>query len=287
MRIFGLQGENGSDGAGWTWKPSGLASYGGVLYMFMSRQLYGTSGTTWIQAAERSQLVKSTDHGVTLTPLPASNAAPYASPMFPATRFAAPSFVLYGANNAGAVHGGGTYAYAVSPDSSWNNSSSIKLGRCLISALAAQSVADWQYFKGGIGGDVLLSTNWDTDFTLATPILSKSLSVGMTMVQYMPALRRYVMFQWSYPSITAGNTVEKSYYTTWDIYDAKTLAGPWRKVQSRDWGQDGFYNPSILAPTMAADGGLNFQLLTAGDYRSQNVATGKYEITTIAVAVTA
>jgi len=282
MRAWGLQGESGSDGAGYNFKPSGLISIAGVLYMAISRQKYGTLASGWVQSAGTCQIIKSSDHGVTWTPVPPGNSQPYAAPMFANPRFGAPSFVQYGQNYAGnTVHNSDLYVYAISPDGVWNNGNYLTLGRCLLSNLPNLNGADWEFYRGGNGMD---STRWVSDINSAVQILYKTRSVGMTAMQYLPYCQRYLMIEWFYPTLVS-STNNDTTQTTWEVYDSPAPWGPWRFVQSINFTPSGLYNPAVLHKSMATDNGQTLRLITAGNYNSQNAATGDYQLTLLSATI--
>jgi hypothetical protein len=278
MRRWGVSGEYlGSDGAGFTWKASGLACVDGVLYAFISRHYYGTVATNWEQTAQNGQIIKSDDHGVTWTPMPAGNSQPYASPMFPGRSFAAGSFIQYGKNYAHANHHhADTYIYAVAT-SAWNNAADGKvlLGRCRLDLLPNLNGASWQYYAGGDG---MKDSAWTSDVLQALPLITVPKRVGMTSVQYLPYCRRYVMFQWYYPSLATG-TANTTSWTKWRLYEAATPWGPWNFVQEDDFNGDGFYNQSIVHKSLEINGGRDVELITAGDYSTAASYSGKYQAT--------
>lgn len=280
MTAFGASTQLGTDGA--TWKSNGLISVNGVLYDFISRQIYGDTGTGWRQSAFGCQLIKSADHGVTFTPLPPATGQPFTSPMFPGAKFGAPIFIQYGKDYQGnTVHNSDLYVYAISTNGFWNNGDSLTLGRCLISNIGNLNAADWTFYLGGDGMD---NANWGS-LASAVPIVSKSRSLGIAGAQYLPAFKCYVMLEWYYPSVEQGLTIDRS-ETVWDIYKSATPWGPWTLIQSTTWDDAeglGLYNPNIVPSSVAPDGGLTFTILTSGDFDNTDVVNGDYTLTVIPV----
>lgn len=284
MQGFGPSTTLGSDGA--SWKGNSIISVNGVLYEFVSRQIYGTAGSVWRQSAFGGQLLKSSDHGVTFTPQPPSTSQPFTSPMFSGATFAAPVFVQYGQDYQGnTVHNSNLYVYAISNNGFWNNGDALYLGRCLISAIGNQSGADWSFYTGGDG---MLDVNWSTTWASASPLVSKTKSLGLTGAQYLPAFKQYVMFGWYYPSIVTGPTIDTT-TTIWDVYTSDTPWGPWYVKQSNTWhnpgGGVGLYNPNIIPKSVSVDGGRTLWIATAGDYFAEDPATGDYTLTLVPVTV--
>jgi hypothetical protein len=283
MAAFGTSGQLGSDSA--TWKGNGLISVSGVLYNFVSRQIYGVAGNGWRQNAFGGQLIKSTDHGTTWTPQPPSTAQPYASPMFTGENFAIPVFIQYGQDYQGnTVHNSNNYVYAISNNGFWNNGDAIYLGRVLISAIGNLSAAEWSFYTGGDG---MNDANWSTSFANAVPLVSATKRLGIAGAQYLPASGRYLMMQWSYPSVTAGVTQDTS-STIWDIYESPTPWGPWTLVQTKQWnmaGAVGLYNPNVMPKSVTTDNGHTLMTLSAGDFHNENAQTGDYTLTMVPVTV--
>jgi hypothetical protein len=96
LPTWGGVSQFGSDGA--TYKSTSLTSIHGTLYMVADRQKFASApGDGWLS----SQLIKSTNHGVSWTPVPPAHAQPYASPMFTDPKFRVPFFVQYGQDYVG------------------------------------------------------------------------------------------------------------------------------------------------------------------------------------------
>lgn len=284
MRILGVQNESGSDGAGFNYKPSGLISVDGILYLAAARQKYGTVGTDWIQSSVSCQLMKSSDHGANWTPVPSGNSQPFASPMFNSTRFGAPGFIHYATADyqGNTEHNSDLYVYAVSPDGVWNNGNNMILGRCLITDMPNLDGSDWSYYTGGNG---MSDSAWSSNMNDAALIISKTKGVGMTTVQFIPFCRRYLMVQWYYKSIYDGTTFS-TLTTVWDVYEAEFPWGPWTLVQSNTWNPKGFYTPVVIQKSITVDDGQNIQLVFSGDYTSQSpVNTADYQFTLMATEV--
>lgn len=285
LREMGLFGETGSDGAGWTWKPSGLASVAGTLYMALSRQKYADAGSDYIQVAHDAQIIKSTDHGATWTPLPPGNAQPYASPMFPGYGFGAPGFIQYGKDYTGnGPHRSDEFIYATSSDGVWNNGSTMVLGRCLLSNLSSLNGANWQYWTGGDG---LSDGNWSSTIGSASPIISNARKIGMAGAQYLPYCQRYVMFQWYYPSRTTIPPTLSNYDTWWDVYEAPTPWGPWTLIHSEQFNVEGWYSPALVHKSLTTDGGQHARLITSGNYDTYlDLENSVYQLTLMDVTFT-
>ena len=118
----------------YVWKANSVTSIDGYLYMTVSRHSYGSGYIDFRQQAKDSRILISKNNGVTWSPLPPSQGAPFASAnvMFPGSKFATPFFVEYGKDGAApapAVDASDQFVYAVSNDGYWNNDSHMSLGR--------------------------------------------------------------------------------------------------------------------------------------------------------------
>ena len=278
LRSMGVAGEYGSDGATYNFKPTGLICIAGTLYMFVARHFYGTAGSNWVQTSKDAQILKSSDHGVTWTPLPPGNAQPYASPQFSGFAFGAPTFISYGKDYKGELpDNADAFVYAISPDGVWNNGNQAILGRCPAERMSALSGADWQYFSGGDG---LAVGSWVSSAAGAQPLIADPKKVSMTAVQWLPYCRRYVMLQWYYTSLTSAPYTLDTTSTIWDVYEAPAPWGPWTKIQSSALAV-GLYSPVIIQKSLSTDGGQSVQIAASGDYNSQNAATGHYGLTLV------
>lgn len=244
-----------SDGA--NYKTTSMISVQGTLIQSVIRQ----SPSTWLSA----QLIKSTDHGSTWTPIPpagVNNAEPYVSPMFTDQKFRTPSFFQYGQDyQTQTVDRSDTFVYAMAPDIT-SGSGNFYLGRVLVSAIANLSLSDWQFYQGGNGA---IDANWGSLSTAAS-VLSDSLGqqVYFPSPVYLPAFGTYLMMLTE--TISTPDRI-------WRIYQGTHPWGPWSLVQTNEWntgnpqaGAYGFYFPAIVVKSIETDGGRNMALLVAGDY---------------------
>ncbi len=187
MNEYGACNEEGPDGA--TWKANGLTCVEGVLYLSVSRHRYG-KWPYFIQYAWDARIVKSEDHGQSWSP-----EASLDDPMFPGRSFGTPFFVQYGKDGTGGAHGGESYLYAVSNDGSWNNGTSLVMGRVRRDLLARLDVRSWEYLAGF--GEAYKPV-WTPRLELATAIFRSPGRTGMTGIQYVPQLSQYLLPQWYY-----------------------------------------------------------------------------------------
>jgi hypothetical protein len=276
---FGTTTEvSGVDGA--SWKETGIISVNGILYMSVSRNITPGTGGDWRQPVLNSSLTMSTDKGVTWSPLPLTEAAPFTSPMF-AAGFSPPSFIQYGKDYQGnTVHNSNNYVYAVSTDGYFQGGSTVSLGRCLIDNMPYLNGAKWSYYKGN-GASGMLDANWDASVSNATPIISPGTKkAGTSSVQYLPHFQRYVYISWYYPSVVNNNTMDQS-SAVWDWYQSPTPWGPWTLLKSTT--NSGHYLVHIAPKSVAADNGLNVVITTSGNWATQVADNGSYTLWLIPV----
>jgi hypothetical protein len=284
-----------------TWKGFGLMSIAGTLYGFFGRQpeggvqYYTDEWTTQIiSCAISSRCTVSSNW----TPLPPPGSFPFTSPMWPLPStprisqdgyklglFTTPVWVEYGQdyNNLTGTLGGfslnvdnnTTYAYAFGSDGYSFNGSNDYLGRVPIAggATTIQNAANWQYYCGPIGGNISASINWCSPSVIssypptgATALFSEPFKVGEVGVQYLPVHGRYIAIFTYYPAANQSPPVNKVFNTVWQVYEAGTLTGPWTKIQTIVWNNQGYYTPYFIPQSINTDGGLTGEALAAGNY---------------------
>jgi len=256
-------------------KPTGITCIGGVIYMALTRFNPSTG------LSQNATIIKSSNHGSTWSPAaPTPAAAPYSSPMFSGTGFAYPFFVNYSANNASNPNwdNAQTYTYAVS--SATGDATHVYLGRVLTANIGNLSASDWSFYSGSVGGNVTNASNWSSSISSATPIYTNtgSTSAYAPSVYWIPFKNRYLMLSYGEASVTN---------TTWYIYEAPHLSGPWTLIGSQNnsncspqnSGFCGTYYPFISAASIYATNGKNVQVLTAGDYNYNSISSGAYTLT--------
>ena len=273
MTAFGTVAQAGSDGG--NYKVFGIISVNGTIYAATARS-HGSVNGLGQTVGFSVQIIKSSDHGVTWTPQPPSTAEPYASPMFP-TAFPTPSFVQYGQDYQGqTVDNSSLYVYAVSTDVGWNNSSNLLLGRVLISAIGNLSASDWSFWKGTPSDDIANSANWDSNYSNAVSVLTSTLKLGASGIQYVPSAGKYVMMQWYYPSIISGIGFDSS-STVWTLYEATSLKGPWVAKQTIFWPITGLYDARVIPSSVS---GNTLMFAASGNFSAgtQDPHTGEYTL---------
>jgi hypothetical protein len=287
MTEFGTATAAGSDGH--NYKSGGLWSVNGVLYAAVIRTHYGDVSSDYLQTLSGVQFIKSTDHGLNWTPLPPSTNEPYVAPMWSGSEVnrCPGGIIQYGkdySDGANSVHNSDLYVYGTGADTGWNNGSNIYLSRCLIENLGNLSASDWSYYKGN-GATGMDSNNWGA-MADATPIITKTRKLGPTSINYLPALQRYVFFNWYYPSTVPVSAVVSN-NTIWELYESPTPWGPWQtNGRTITWNPSGRYNGNIITKSVEVDGGRNVVIATAGDYLTSGFASsGYYTLTLIPAAL--
>jgi len=226
-----------------SWKTTGITSIDGTLYVIVEQDTYEDAGNLGRETARNATILKSTDHGKTWS---GSEAESVAHPMFPGTRFGAPSFIQYGRDGTGGVDGGETYVYAISNDGSWDNSDSMVLGRVRRSDLPRLRGEDWEFYADG---------RWTHDLREAQPILRESNHLASASSMYVPALRKYTLASWYYPNCTGYSVPGCDVHRTrWVWYQAPKPWGPWTKFWESEWFPAGYYNPILVNKFLSPDG---------------------------------
>jgi len=261
MDEYGESSKRGADGA--TWKACGQECIDGAFYAFVSRNTYGDqSGDPLMrQTAVNSNLIKSTDRGLTWTRTADEN---YAQPMWPGPAFGAPFFVHYGQDGGRLTRDGADrFVYASSTNGFWNDGDSYILGRVERTKLAALRSADWSYYSGGDGAR---GTNWSAKIADARPILSSPAHCGQGPICFIPTLRLYLLIAW-YNTAKMTKWFEPN-RMQYDVYQAEHPWGPWEFVSSFD---DSFissrhmYGPSLCARFQRRAGSeVHMTMFTAG-----------------------
>jgi hypothetical protein len=284
--IFGTNAQSGSDGG--TYKANGIISVSGTLYLWVSRQ--GTQPVGYpasIVSEANSQLIKSTDHGSTWTPLPTNGTAnPYTTTMFTNQTFSTPQFIQYGQDYQGnTVDNSNNYVYATSNEGCWNNCSKLFLGRVLISDLPSLDATKWSFYQGGDG---MMSGNWGSWSTAVPLINSTNFVSNISQVQYIPGFAGglYVWIGWYYPSIGFSHPED----TKWTLYTSPKPWGPWTERDVTEWNSEpgqGLYSPNIITKSISVVGNTATMNITcAGDFNNEDPATGDYTLTIVPLTLT-
>jgi hypothetical protein len=273
------------------WKGAGLVDIDGVLYL----GIYSQSNPSNLSAsrvsynADNSSIIKSTDYGQTWS---GSAANSWDKPMFPRKEFPTPFFVQYGKGYAGAID---DYVYVCSNDGGWNNWNRMMLARVPRAKFGALDRRDWEFF---VSADHQNTPTWTTDVSKAGSIFENKLHTSMTGIQYVPALGRFILAQWSYVAMNAKGPCLESYFlensplpfpwkddvahkimdqTMLCVFESPKPWGPWKLAHTQaPWGP-AFYNPSFPSKWFDADGKKGW-IIESGNFRDQS--KGGYEFIT-------
>lgn len=243
-------GHAGSDNLGA--KASGLYCQGGNIYMITERVgSYAGNGAVQHLSA---QIIKSPDHGQSWSNFQNPNTYSVNGSMtYPAdatmfgshTLFGASAFVMYGADDGSTgyrVDNADAYTYIMGNDGYWNNGNALYLARIPKAKLPNLNPSDITYYVGGDGNS---EAAWTTSITGIQPILSADGHLSEPAIQYVPALNRYLLFEWYYPN-NIQSSAANSANSQWITYEAPHPWGPWNLIDSRNWPTQGYYNPVPL-----------------------------------------
>jgi hypothetical protein len=231
-------GPNTPDGC--SWKTGGITRIGRVVYLAVARQLKQCSDgkqANGLQPSFNASIIKSVDGGKTWTnPWGATGHTGAAPPyerklkryqaMFPGQRFSAPFFIQYGPGNTQTVDGANKYLYAVSNDGYAYDGNYLHLARVPLNKI--QLASAWRFYHGRVGG---AGRSWTKSVAGATRVLQAKRGVSQPAIQYVPALKKYVLVTFSYTR--AGSdfpTSTETPYTQFRFYTAPKPWGPWTKV---------------------------------------------------------
>ena len=97
------------------------------------------------------------------------------------------------------------------------------------------------------------------------PILSADGRLSEPAVQYIPALNRYLLFEWYYPNNIQSSSANSA-NSQWITYEAPHPWGPWKLIDSRNWPAQGYYNPVPLQ--RSALNGTTLTLMSTGNFNA-------------------
>ncbi len=271
LSAYGIaNGPAGSDRLGA--KASGLYCHDGNIYMITERvgAFAGNGAVKHLSA----QIIKSADHGQSWSNFQdpytygvnGSITYPADATMFGSqTLFGASAFVMYGADDGSTgyrVDNADAYAYIIGNDGYWNNGNALYLARIPKVKLPNLNPSDIAYY---IGGDGNSDAAWASSVAGIQPILSADSRMSEPAVQYIPALNRYLLFEWYYPNSIQASSANSA-NSQWITYEAPHPWGPWTLIDSRNWPTQGYYNPVPLQ--RSALDGTSLTLMTTGNYNA-------------------
>lgn len=278
MDDYGKANQKEADNA--TWKICGQECIDGVFYAFVARNVYGKDNKgdpLMRQSSFHASLIKSTDRGRTWTRSAAENLR---APMWPGTRFGAPSFIHFG-QDGGAVSkdAADRFVYAVSNNGFWNGGDDFVLGRVERAKLARLQASDWEYRAG--------EDQWVKDPGAAVPVLRRPGKLGWTSPCYLPSLERYLLVSWHLTP-----TLKKWFEpgeVVYDFHEAPHPWGPWTFVSSfsdRVIVGGHMYGPNLCTKFQKAgkDGEVKVLMFTSG-CPFEDVPAGLYKLWCVPLTV--
>ena len=229
-------------------KSSGVISIDGVLYWAVSCFNYGDDEVFNRQRYGPAFIVTSTDYGVTWN----TSATPV--DFFP-NELAAPRFVQYGRNNAGATS---NFVYVHFPGTSegsafFENNDQILLARVPQDSILTRNA--YEFFTG-LGADG--APSWAFDNTIAVPVFSYPLMTSVQQINFHTPTQRYLMPNWAWisydgnprPDHTGDERNDRTGHqrTQLTLFEADEPWGPFRLIyRTDDWrgsdGSTGAYTP--------------------------------------------
>ena len=247
---------------GRNWKSGGTIAIDGALYMSIGMDRYVDAAYGGRQTRINSSIIKSRDHGLNWSRPMKENLA---RPMFSGMRFATPFFIHFGKEYAAAtVDNAERYVYAISNNGFWDNGDNYVLGRVRRSKIGALNASDWTFYRGGNG---MQESSWTRDMENAALIISAPAQCGEAGATYLPALNRYVLASWYYP--TGNGHTGKIEATVFAFYESPKPWGPWTRIKSVLNPSQGWYIPRVLAKFQSSAGpDLHAFIAVAGDWRN-------------------
>jgi hypothetical protein len=238
-------------GPNYTRKPTGMLCIGGAIYL-----AFQNLNEVTFNDAPAASIAKSVDNGATWT---WNTASPmFGTPQNPASatayKFTTIFFLDYGQDSANAID---DYVYAYGLDNNWRSQEMMYLARVPVKDV--QKRASWEFYAGTEStGTPVWTSNINqklpvlTDERLLYPVMfgtdcpPEDQVIAQGGVTYDAPLQRYLFSSWS--------------CSTHEIYEAPKPWGPWKHVESTDFGplrlkeNRGQYGTSIPSKFISADG---------------------------------
>lgn len=273
-----------------SWKTGGIARIGRTIYLAVARQLRACNAdeSNGLQPSFNASIIRSTDDGATWTnPWGAHNrsgAAPPWNPkagryraMFAGQHFSAPFFVQYGPGNTRTVDGADKFLYAVSNDGYAYDGNYLMLGRVPLNKVQRRGA--WQFYHRGRKGPF-----WSSALHGAAHVLTAEHGISQPAIQYVPALRRYLLVTFSYRYTQKFPAPSATPYTRFTVYQARHLEGRWTRVFSRSTQRSlwcgtrcragspndhyGFYDPALVQKFVFERSLDHQSIFTSGDFKN-------------------
>ncbi len=229
-RVNAMRNYHGWGGCGP--KPTGFLSAAGVLYLAF-QNMTGRSNLPPNEAdimatyghGYDAQIVQSNDYGKTWQP----DLKTIQTPMFPGRTFAAPAFLNFGKDNAGARD---EFIYAISGEG-WDNGTHLRLGR--VPAMEIMKQESWKWISGmGPDGQPL----WSPELAHAVPVLIHPGYLGYVEMVYLRGISRYLLLSWHHKVKCNPDTGSELI-----LYDSPEPWGPFTLVHHEDPWETPELNP--------------------------------------------
>jgi hypothetical protein len=259
------------------WKSCGLIFLDGCLYLAVYHSIYHTElkRFPW-WTAYMSCIVVSKNYGESWTRWEDSRYFP--------DRFGSPSFVQFGKSGEHCPDG---FVYAVSAaEQRWANDDSYILGR--VPRTQILDPGAWTYYSG-LGGQ---EPQWSAEVDRAVTILESRRGLSSTPeVIYHPGLGSYLLATFSVPRLPEDSTDYNDAmmtlgYTTWHLFQAEHLWGPWQRVYEGSGTGPADYCPRLPCKWLGGDNrsavivgaGNVFDRFGAGEHYGVVTARMRWEI---------
>jgi len=276
-------------------KLNGLWGQAGQLYISLTNQLQ--TGFAYFQFY--GSMIFSNDHGATWNNMQApttfaSNGTPmtpYTKTLFPGTTptsFGSSDFVIYGADDgtlgylvaANRFDNGDAFVYGISNNvggsgAAWNNGDHYYLWRVPRAKLSRLNATDYQFY---VSGDGTLDASWSNAQSSSLPIITNTGELSIASIQYIPALNRYLLMTFYYPSGAAdpANSV-------WLVYESPHPWGTWTLISTSTYPTLGYYNAVILqSDALAATfGSTTMRIMWTGNFDNSPAYNMNYATMTV------
>lgn len=252
-------------------KNTGLFCMGGYLFLAIGRQNQSATQTGGGLQQSYGNVIYSADHGASFNnPQSVGDFRTVGNPTNPLsfsmfgsspTDMATAEFVHYCADDGTLGYfvacnqhdQGDAYVYLIANEGTWTGGGSAGGGNALYLArvprakLRNLSGADYQWYTSGDGTQ---DSSWSAQ-TNAAPIISNAGKLGEPNVQFIPALNRYLLLTYYYPSGVVTNNGGNRLDSVWLGYESPHPWGPWTQIFSQEFSgtHGGAYNPVILNDT--------------------------------------
>lgn len=251
-------------------KPSGVISIDGILYLSVSTGNYGEEKYWYRQRYINSWIITSSDYGKTWN-------REATDQYFFTGQLAGSSFLQFGMDYTDAKD---EFVYTYFPTSEerisfWENGDYMILGRVHKKNILIRDA--WEFYVG-LGKDGI--PGWTSDENSAFFVFEYPKMTGQNHVSYNKGIKRYIMGNYSFidrygrPRPLHANDKERG-PSQLTIFEAKEPWGPWSLFyQDDNWGTYGDYQPNFPTKWMSEDGKTMY-MVSSGSYDDYNFTVQK------------